>query len=656
MGLLKTITDAAWLSSGSATAGNTGFDALGTAQFETDEDGDKYITTAATNTILTARIDPAANVFAASETRYHAEWVVYLEFTGASNANTIGTVGTNGVIDYFGAGPRGYAQLAALNSDIATGVYFTFGVGAGAAVGAAISGLGSAPIGVNTKVTIGTFADRTAGVAGVLINGVRAGGWTATPVAAWDSTVTLTLPPIVGARWRIYASTARPCRSYTGSDHDFTPLHSENASTTDALRMSLAHIATDGLHGLYWTYAGNCALTDYETSGANPQRKRLIGGSGGVVATSKIDVGALPFNEEGDCSFDTTIYVPSAGTCSIVLRNAENTADAVKLQVASGQLQNAAGVQLTASDGTAITIATNKRYALKINLSADGSASWTLHNFSDDPAARTMWSNEIPGGYRSPGIGKIILTASQNVEIDRVDVSYWSYNGITDSLFVAYAPTTTPALPVTANNFGLGFPYSDASTAIPGINWPGKQYGQPRSSFLFSCARSGTTRAAWDQYVRPYMTYTKAMRIMAIDGAVTNDISGGVSADTIMLYVAADYEWCRTHNSQLILMPQFHTPMGLSLSLSTFAKQIQRERFNRLQYAYVQSKAGDRRLFYCDFPRGYFGVMDSTDGAHNTSGTTGKHTRAIIGSMQTAEQATDQMQLGYADERRGIKL
>lgn len=636
MALMTSINDSAWGTSGAATAGNTGFNSLGTSIFDVDENGEKCITTAATNTSLAVRIDAAAAVFASGETRYHCELVAYLEFTGASNSTSIGTIGTNGVIDFFGAGPRGYCQFFATNSDHGTGLYFTFTGADGATAGDQISGLNGAPIPINTKFTIGAFADRTAGVAGCCINGVRVGTWTATPVAAWDSTVTLTFPAVVGGRWRIYATSARPARSWSGTDHTFTPLFTEYASSTDALYKSFPHIASDGLHGTCWTYTGTHTLTNYETSGTNPNRKRMIGGVGGVVAEGNFNIGTPPYNEYGDFAIITSLYVPSGGTWSLAIRNTADDADVIKLQVASAQLQDSAGVQLTASDTTAVAVAVNKRYFLIINLSRNGKAAFTLISASDDPSARIVWSGAL-ANWTPQDLGIPVFTASSTVEADRVDVCSWFTNAMTDSIVAAYCANVTPLLVTTANNYGLGFPCSDAACGIPGSGYASKWYGWPRESWMVTTARSGTTRAQWNTNVRPYLTHTRAMRLVTLDGACINDISGGTLATAVMTIVSADLAFCNTNNNQLVLMPSFPRPLALAQSLSV-DELIQQREFNRLLRAFVVTNASNPRLFFCDHQRAYREVMLTTDGIHPTSASVASNTRAIAGALMTARQ------------------
>ena len=639
MALLTTITDAAWPTSGTPTAGNTGFESCastGTLMFSVDENGDKFITTTATNEKIYIRVDGTAAVFASGETRYQVEVVAYLEFVGQSADNAIGSP-SGFIVDLDGAGGRGVLTMYATNRGTTTGLYGIPGGFAGATAGAQMSGMDVECIPVNTPITFGTFGDRTAGIAGVCLNGVRWVTWTATPASNnWGNSFTFAFPNIPGGRWRVYATSARPARSWTGTTHTFSPTegYTQYADDTDELVMSWPHVATDGLHGSFWTYSGTCALTDYASGGINPSRKRIIGGSGGVVATSVLNVGDLQFNEYGDMAFVTSFYVPS-GTYSIAFRNAANTADILKLTATSGELRNTAGTALTASDSAAISIATDKRYHLAVNFTNTGAASFTILDATAAPTARVVWSNTVATTSAVTTLGKIIITASQNVEADRVDICRWWANGICDSLVSASATGVTPALKCCSNNLALAFPQRD-SLSIPGIAHGCKDLGWPKDTWLITSAHAGYSRAAWAQYSRAYMTHTHAMKLVAVDGACFNDFNGGSTASAVMDMVEDDVAFCETTRNRIILMQAFMRPHALATSLST-TEFLQQQQYNDLLKAYWDANRTNARLGFCNIVRSHPLPMLTTDGAHPTTTGAANGTAAIALSFENGE-------------------
>lgn len=644
MGILS---DASWPTSGTPTAGNTGFSTLtssGTLMFEVDENGDKYVTTTAANVTLNARLDATANVFASGETRYQVEYVIYAEFAGASDSNTVGT--PSGFCLYL-SGPGGSLSTLTLNALNAytVGLAPSIGGSGGSTAGGACSGFTAASptvggkecIPINAKVGWGIFGDRTAGVIGLLMNGTRVGTWTVSPANNVGTDFTVQLPAVPGIRWRIYSTAARPCRSYTGTSFDFSPQYSyAPMGANDGLQYSFPHIAVDGLHGNFWTYTGTVTLTEYSTVGGNVSRKRVVGGAGGFTATTRFALGTPVYNEFGDYAIATWFFVPSTKTYSIAIRNAGDSADLLKFQVSSGgQFQNGAGTQLQASDGTAITIAADRRYLLIINVSKNGYASWSLEE-SLDNLARRAFSNQISGGWTPQALGKIVVTGDAATEADRVDCGPWLTKAICDSLSVAYETAVTPYMPHTANNIGYGFPHSDG-VAIPGIAYHNQQHGWPKESWLANSGRSGRQRAHWISYVRDYLTHVRALRIVALDGGCWNDIvQAGATAVTLLSYVSGDLSWCASHNCQLVVMPSFDRPKGLAQSMTT-AQRNQRLLFNALQEAWVISNEANSRLFYCPSYLGYRWLMRSTDGVHPANDILGL-TRAISSTRMTARQ------------------
>lgn len=604
--------------------------------FDVDENGDKYITTTASGVGISVRIDAVGTVYASSETRHHAEIVAYAEWLGQSGTTNIGT--PSGFVVDLNNTIRGTMTWNASNTGYTQGFYPSFSGFTGASAGAILSGPYKDCIPMNRPFRFGIFGDKGAGVAGVCIEGVRIGGWTATPSATWATSVNFALPATAGVRWRIYAKSTQPCKSWTGTDHEFSPDYTRYANSEDGLVKCWPHIATDGLHGNLWSYSGTVTLSEFETSGLNPNRKRMVGGSGGVTATSKLDIGAVSFNRKGHAAFVTSLFVPSSGTASIAIRNAANSADVLKLQVASnGQLQNGAGTQLTASDGTAMTIASDRRYFLIVNLSRDGTAAWTLIDASNDPASRIVWSNAISGGWTVADLGKIILTASQNAEWDRVDICRWWTNAITDSLSAAYTATVSPRIATTANNLGYAFPHTDA-LAIPGVGFHSWMSGWTKDSMLATTGRSGTTRASWATNARAYMTHTKAMRIFALDGACYNDINTGTTATSMLALVVADIAFATLHGHEIILMPAFERPVDPTNAAGmTHARRVQRRAFNALQRSLVVQSASNDLVFYCDHTLAHSEPITSTDYVH-PSASVNIAGKAIASSKMSAKR------------------
>lgn len=633
----KIISSSGWLGSGAANAGNTGFDSLSTAQFLTDERNEKCITTAASNTALSARIDAAANVLANGETIYMCEFCAFAEFGGRSNSNTIGTVNSTPLIDVAGVGPRAYVGLSAINSESGIGFALTFSAANGASVGAVLSGLGSVPIPVNEKVRIGIVLDKTAGLVGLLINGQLAGTWTATPPAAWDTTITLALPASDGVQWRLYSPADRPCQSWTGSDNPFAAMEDTLKASNDGLRVSMPHL---GIASAYspWSYSGTGSVTEFASTGVNPNRKRMVGGAGGYTGTSR-KIGYLPFNTWGECAVWTSLYVPNAASGSIAIRNAADSVDLFKLQVLSGQLCDWRGVPLQASDGASVAIASTKRYFLILNPMVSGAVAWTVLDGGSALNARAAWCGVLEKNYQLGPAGGAVLFASQNVEWDRVDIGPWCTLPLGDLNAADAVDALTPTL-YTPANIGAGFPGSDAACAIPGIGYPARWYGQPRESWLVTVARPGFTRAAWATYVRPYLTATKALRIVAVDGAVRADLAAGTTADALMAHVAADLEFAIKNNAELVLMPYMLRPSGLGESL-TVAQQAEARRFNRLQAAFVRDNALFRGqpspwLKYADSTTGLQPNVLSTTGNVPTAANVPSISRAIASTVQNA--------------------
>lgn len=619
MPAITSITDAAWPTSGTPTAGNSGFNTLtssGTLVYAVDENGDKFISTTAANKSITVRIDATASVFAGGETAYQCELVTYPELTGVSGSAVVGAP-SGFAFDIDDGTTRVVMTLGAVNTTATTGFVPSFAAIDAATVAGNISGYGREPMPVNAKTTVGVALDRTSKLGILLWNGVRIGGWTSTNVNHWSTSVIYTLPATPGIRWRVYATAARPARSWSGTDHTFTPDYTNYAASTDGLAKSFVHIDTDSGMGQFWTYDGTCTISEYASGGINPNRRRLVGGAGGVTATSTLSVGAPAYNMFGDYAFVTSLYVPSGGTWSFALRNAGDTADLIKLQVASAQLQNAAGTQLTASDATAVAVAVDKRYFLIVNVSSDGTAAWTLINATDAPTARVAWSNAISGGWTAQAIGKIVVTASETVECDRVDMGPWFTNAICDSLAAALIFGLAPAMACTSNNLAYYFPNTDM-VAVPGIDYGCRAFGWPKESWLVTTAWPGYRRSQWSANVRAHMTYTCAMDIVAFDGGCYNDISNGTTAAGMIALVQADLDYCGTNRCRLVLMQTFERPLALSGSM-TVANQIERRKYNTLLATFAQTNAGNPRLFYCDVSRAHPQPMTSTDGAHPTS-------------------------------------
>jgi hypothetical protein len=653
MPLLRTITNAAWPTSGAASAANSGFSSLSTSQYEVDENGETYITTAAGNTGLTVRIDPTASVFASGETRYHCEIVIYAEFTSTSDTNSLGA--PSGFCLYLNDGVTSELNtmtLAAVNTTYVTGFAATFSSSrAGdAGKGQTCSGVAVGPTGttaskecipVNRKFTFGIFADRTGGTSGgfggVTINGVRIGGWLTAQTTSFGTDFSYQLPATPGVRWRIYASSTRPARSWSGSDHEFSADYTNNPMTTeDGLQYSLPHISLHGSHGDFWSYSGNFSLTEYATSGGNPNRKRLIGGSGGVTATSKFDLGNLSFNRYGDYGMVTTFYVPSGGTWSLTLRNAANSADVLKVQVSGGQLLDGSGAVLSARDGVTPSVSTTERYALRLTLNRDGTARWYLETNSSDALSRRSWSNTFNSGWVSQAIGKIILTCSNTVEGDRVDMGPWMTLALVDSLSTAFETAVTPYLAHTANNLAYGFPHSDG-IAVPGIEYHGQRWGWPRESWMAPGGRSGRKHAEWITYVRENMTDVGALRLVLLDGGCWNDIAtGGATATTLLGYVQTDLAWCDQHNCELYIMPSFDRPLGLAQS-ATPAQRKTRLEYNAQLEAWARTNSSNPRLYYLDHTKSFRDIMRSTDGVHPSNGVADQ-CRGIQSQRETATQ------------------
>lgn len=643
--LFKVVNDTNWLNTGTANAGNTGFDFLSTAQFELDEFGRKTITTAGSNTALTVRLDNPSTVFASGETRHIVRIWIRAEFDGQSNSTQIGTP-SGFALDYDnGGGVRALLTLNAANNGYNAGFYLSPS-GIGATATATLSGLFKEPIPVNEDFELSFWADRTSGEAGLCGNGALMAGWTATP-GTWSTTININLPATPGIRWRIIATSTRPAASYIGNDTPVLPLYSELSTPKDGIICALPHVVKfTNPNGSAWRYTGACTFAEIESNGVNPNRKIMTGGVGGISAKSFFKLGDNPWNEYGDLAIITSINVPSGQTASIAIRDAVDSVDLVKLQVANGQLQSRYGEQLRASDGTAVSILDTKNYFLVINMSRNGFASWTVQDGTAD-TGRLIWSNAIFEGWRPGGLGEIVIAGSQNARLDRVDPNKWFALSICDSLTTAYCATYTPLMPTTANNLAYGGAHSDSGLGMPGSAYQNRWYGAPKLSHLFTGGRSGRKRIDWINNMRQYATHLRCAWVIEYDGACFNDIYnggslGGATADDMMAMVQSDLAWCMQNNNRLLLMPSFTRPSGLGQSFS-IAQKREQQQYNNLKRAFVLANKHNPFLYYSDHKRGYREALLTTDGPHPVTGGAVDPTRAIFSqAMSAAEYAINQ--------------
>lgn len=625
MPVKNAISNAGWPTSGTPTvnAGESGFAVVdgattgfvgGQARYEVDELNQKYISTLNTNNHLYVKVDANADVFTAGETRHHVEIECMLEFTGQAAGNiALGTPGAN-LIAYDSGSGQLVIGMGKVDGVVTGGYYFTFGGFSGVTVSGALDGAGrEPPIKINQRVRLQFFVtkgDAGLSIAGMCVNGVRQGRGTATAGLAWPTALLLCLPAIPGGRWRVYGAT-----SWTGNDHTFSPMWTTfPPAAEDGLDKTLAHTASDGIHGTTFTYATDYSLASYESGGVNPNQVRVIGGTNGYVATSLVDIGALRFNQYGICNFLTEFYVPSGATFALQIRDPGNTFDVAKFSISGANLLNFSGGNIVDGSAANVPVSVSARYWMLMHFNSAGSITYTLMSSTVDANARMVWSGVFPTNNFRSTLGKVIATGSNANEWGRVDVGPWWANAICDSLVAAYCTTTTPVRASTTNNITIGFPTTDA-LAVPNGAYNLSWHSFPKQTFMATSARSGRRRLDWINNSRTYMTHTTGMDLYTIDAACFNDINNDATADTMLTYLQGDLDFCDARRCRLHLMPSWERAYGLGFSLTT-ARSNQRRRFNALQEQFVLNNYSNERLYYYPHYRAWQPAMPVNDGVH----------------------------------------
>ncbi len=305
----------------------------------------------------------------------------------------------------------------------------------------------------------------------------------------------------------------------------WSPLHALNGT---AGHLAQAHLCTpvgDGTpHGKAWTHSGaaTATLTDYVTSGSNPNRRRYVySGSAADTwsQTTRQALGPVSYNQQGDAQIVfPMLYVPGSASAQIVARYADGS-PLVTLDIAGGQL--AVGAANLAPWDHA------DRYALILHLPSSGMPSVSLYDLTEVNVAQNAWSAPIPAW--TPGdLGTVtvsgVLGATAH-ECDGVWVTRWADVMMVDSLSHVMASGVSPSLAMTNHVSNALCPPCDAYL-VPGAAYPNRVNGLDRRVACVVIGRAGMTRDAAHTYVLPYLDRAPGLELVQCDGGSINNFLG----------------------------------------------------------------------------------------------------------------------------------
>jgi hypothetical protein len=261
--------------------------------------------------------------------------------------------------------------------------------------------------------------------------------------------------------------------------------------------------------------------TSYGTSGIAPIRRRQVLSSAGTAdfKTSR-DLGTLPYNGSGWCTlaFPMT-YLPGSSVMEIALRNTDDDADIVTLEVDSTAL-----VQGSVEVGTWDHA---KRYAILLHLADSGEAAATLIDLTTFDGVTPISFSARLANWTPQEVGRVEqrVTVDSSAEIEGFVASRYCDLFAVDSMTTAEANTISPAFYISRCNVGAYWDtwYSD-EVCVP--NHFSHRSDRPYSVFCIAVGRPGVGTEWFNTVVLPGLRHSKAIRLVRIDGGSINDLSG----------------------------------------------------------------------------------------------------------------------------------
>lgn len=361
-----------------------------------------------------------------------------------------------------------------------------------------------------------------------------------------NQTLQFALPAWSGVKWQVCApitsvATAnsiglRPDYSIEGSGNYVTKIFEPFGVTSTAY--------TDGIDFVS-SGTGTVAVdTEYLASGGqSPFRRRLsMSGSGNApVATSVDDIGTLPYNEYGWATVAfSDLYVPSGGVLNIQLRNAANDANAVLVQITGGSL--------FVSSANLCPWTVTSRFCLLLHLHEDGRAAYTLINLTLSPLTNKIVFSGPIADWTPQALGKLIYAsvpgASAN-EIGLCAICKWATVSLIDSLTAAsYTPGSGGTVAISySSSVARRFPYGEERQNIPGGHWPHKELGAPRRLVICPSGASGLTRRQWQQFVWSGFDESHGIEFLMVDGGSINDVFAVLASATALTGTLAQLKY-----------------------------------------------------------------------------------------------------------------
>lgn len=332
-----------------------------------------------------------------------------------------------------------------------------------------------------------------------------------------SETFAISLPTATGVK----AQVAAPIETHVGSDITIRPRWELQGKTAEFVKAFLP-TGLDQQKGGHWATTGSWTRDAYQTSGINPQRYRLSC-SAAATLTSIDELGAAPYNEQGWFTIGLTdIYLPSDSTASVVLRD---TAGSSLLTV------DFSGGQVTQGGINRIPYTAAKRYSLLLHLSAAGEATATLLNLTDDYAStQTCFSAQLSGWNPQAQLGKLHLAITPGgggtCELGSVGLFRWASLLFSDSMATSYVNSLSPNL-ATGDHYGGQLPMMRDQNCVPGGGYQQHENGLPRRMIVSTLARSGGTMTTFNtqNLVTGGLKWLRGCRIIGCDGCSINDIA-----------------------------------------------------------------------------------------------------------------------------------
>lgn len=549
---LTNITGASWPASGPATPESTGLDRFAAGTWTHVGSTDVPPGSSATGYIETSegaaayfRVDNASAPFNGS----NDYWVRFWVYPERVTAQPLAAQQSSNIIHNFhdGGADKLRSWLFLMNAPFTPYAYGTPGIGVlvSSYMGGTTShldsmgggaGPGVIPLDAWTELTLHVSLNASDARYGLYVNRVLVGevsgvDTTAVNLASLRSNWDMGFGHWSGLKFRI----SGPIESWSGTNVPMRPLYSLEPSNSYRTKKFAHHFArTNYSHGLMFTYAGTATMTPtaYASGGINPQRRRIVvSGTAGQNAEIMTidDIGVLPFNEEGWATvFFTDFYLPGTGTtCDIILRNAADTADVIRLTYDGQDLKQGSRVLKPG-------LAKTSRWKLAVHLHQGGEATYSLIDETSGPwTTQTYFSGPL-ANWTPQAVGKGGFEAvygDRPFELGAISVHRWLELAGFDSLSTAAILALSPEAQG-PNNVGGQFAQQGDQDLIPNMwrrrpDWVARGYG--RRGIDVNIGRSGLSRASWNTYVGAGMTYARGIILWNIDGGSINDVGSGAA-------------------------------------------------------------------------------------------------------------------------------